>query len=171
MSVPGGPGQASRTMPVRVAGPGSRAPGSRRSSAGHGSRLRLTGRGAVALMLVVFAVANLLGTRLQAGWLDGLGYLAGCLPAVGYVRRDGLLLLVTTPPLVFLVTLVGAEVASAQGGTLLATAEGSALALAGASGWLFAGTAGYLAIAMARGLHRCIRSLNAELKGQPRADR
>jgi hypothetical protein len=147
-----------------------RAAGSRRG-AGRRSGLRLTGRGAIALMLVVFAVGNLIGAELQSGWPSGLAYLAGCLPAVGYVRRDGLLLLVTTPPLIFLVTLVGAELACAQGGTLLATAEGTMLALAAASGWLLGGTAGYLAMAMACGLPGRIRSLNAEASGRARLER
>jgi hypothetical protein len=161
-------GHARPTAADRAAG--DRAAGSRRGT-GHRSGLRLTGRGAVALMLVVFAVGNLIGAELQSGWPSGLGYLAGCLLAVCYVRRDGLLLLVATPPLIFFITLVGAELACAQGGTVLATAEGTMLALAAASGWLLVGTAGYLAIALVRGLPGRIRSLNAELSGRPRQER
>lgn len=175
MSVPGGTRPSSGTMPLRQAPPQSdrrdgtapSGPGDRRTApAGHRSRPRLTGRGAVLLMFVVFGVGNLTGAGLQAWWLAGVSYAAGCLLAAGYARRDTLLLVVTAPPLIYLVTLVIAELVTAQGGTLLATAEGTLLALAAVSPWLFASTAGCLIVALMRGLRQSIRHLSAELNGR-----
>jgi len=130
-----------------------------------GAGLRLTGRGAILLMLVVFFVGNLIAAAAQANWLNGVTYAAGSLLAVGYVRREALLLLATTPPLAFLVALVGAELLTAQGGTLLATAEGTVLTLATTSLWLLCCTALCLLVAWLRGLRQCIRDLTAELGG------
>jgi hypothetical protein len=123
------------------------------------------------VMLLVFLVGSLITAGTQADWIDGLAYAAGCLLAVTYARREALLLVATTPPLIFLVALVGAELITAQGGTLLATAEGTILTLAAIAPWLFACTAGYLIVATVRGLPRCIRDLRAELNGADQAAR
>ena len=96
-------------------------------------RVRLTMRGCVVLMLLVFLVSDLLGGTLGWGWLDGLGYGAGCLLAVLYARREALLFVVIAPPVIFLAALVAAQLATATGSTLLATMEGTGLALAAAS--------------------------------------
>jgi hypothetical protein len=174
MSGSGGTRPPPGTMPLRQAPPqNDRRDGTARSRAGdrptapgHRSRPRLTGRGAVLLMFVVFGVGNLTGAGLQAWWLAGVSYAAGCLLAVGYARRDTLLLVVTTPPLIYLGTLVIAELVTAQGGTVLATAEGTLLALAAVSPWLVASTAGCLIVALMRGLRQSIRHLSAELDGR-----
>src|SRR6185437_8683885 len=116
---------------------------------------------------LVFLGTELLAQRLSATWLAGLGYGAGCLLAVAFARRGALLFVATTPPLIFLIALICAQLITATGSTLLATAEGTVLALAAASGWLFACTAGCIALAVLRGLPQCIRDLTAEMNGRP----
>ena len=176
MSVPGGTRSTPGTMPLgqapgpgrppgRTAGAGDRRP----APAGRSSRPRLTGRGATLLMVAVFLVGNLIAGSTHVPWLAGLSYAAGCLLAVGYARREALLLVVTTPPLIFLLSLLGAELITAGGSTVLATAEGTMLTLAAVAPWLFACTAGCLVVAMTRGLPRCIRDLRAALNGRPDA--
>lgn len=129
-------------------------------------KVRLTVRGCVVLMLLVFLVSDLLGNKLGWGWLDGLGYGAGCLLAVAYARREALLLVATAPPALFLIALVIVELVTATGSTLLATAEGTLLALATCAPWLFVMTVAGLALAIRRGLLQCIRDLKGELGGQ-----
>lgn len=128
--------------------------------------MRLTVRGCVVLMLLVFLVSDLLGSRLSWAWLDGAGYAVGCLLAVSYARREALLLVSTSPPALFLVALVTAELVTATGSTLLATAEGTLLALATCAPWLFGVTVAGLILATARGLPQCVRDLKGELGGQ-----
>jgi hypothetical protein len=135
-------------------------------SAPPAGRVRLTVRGCVVLMLLVFLVSDLIGSSLGWGWLDGVGYGAGCLLAVAYARREALLLVATAPPALFLIALVTAELVTATGSTLLATAEGTLLALATCAPWLFVVTVAGLALAMKRGLLQCIRDLKGELGGQ-----
>jgi hypothetical protein len=120
-------------------------------------------------MLAVFLVGNLIAGSTHVPWLAGLSYAAGGLLAVGYARRETLLFVVTTPPLIFLISLLGAELITAGSSTLLATAEGTMLTLAAVAPWLFACTAGCVAVAMVRGLPRCIRDLRAGLNGRPNA--
>jgi len=183
MSVPGGTRSTPGTMPPRQApGPG-RPPGQpgglaggvggagdrRPVPAGAPGRPRLTGRGATLLMLAVFLIGNLIAAAADAPWLAGLSYAAGCLLSVTYARREALPLVVTTPPLIFLIALLSAELITAGGSTALATAEGTMLTLAAVAPWLFACTAGCVAVAMVRGLPRCIRDLRAELNGRPKA--
>ena len=133
-------------------------------SAGPG-RVRLTVRGCVVLMLLVFLVSDLLGSKLGWGWVDGAGYGAGGLLAVAYARREALLLVVTAPPALFLIALVTVELMTATGSTLLATAEGTLLALATCAPWLFVVTVAALALGVRRGLLQCIRDLKGELGG------
>jgi hypothetical protein len=181
MSVPGGPRSSARTLPPgHDPGEGGRPDGTRRTgrdsdngvagrrppAAQHG-RPRLTRRGAVLIMIIVFLVGNLVTAWTQLSWPGGLGYGAGCLLAAAYARREALLLVVIAPPVIFLTTLTAAELISAGGGTLLAVAEGTILALAAVAPWLFCGTTAGLVVAMMRGLPRCVRDLRAEMSGRP----
>jgi hypothetical protein len=145
----------------------------RRAPARKQSRPRLTGRGAVLLMLAVFLVGNLIAVASQVSWLGGLGYATGCLLAVAYTRREALLIVVTTPPAIFLAALVAAELITAGSNTALATTEGTLLTLAAVAPWLFGCTIACLIAGLARGLPRCIRDLRAQLNGQadPEDDR
>jgi Domain of unknown function (DUF6542) len=126
--------------------------------------IRLTGRGAVLGMLVLFAL-GLLG----AGWLGwavlvGASFVAGSAAAVSYVRPRDLLMVTIAPPLLFFIALVGVKAGTATGNMALATVEGAAVTLAGVAPWLFAGTALSVVIAWSRGLRERVRELREELR-------
>ena len=131
------------------------------------SRPRLTSRGALVVMVAAFLAGNLLAAGIAHSWPAGLGFAAGCLLAVAYARRESMLLVVVAPPVIFLITLVGAELITASSASALATAEGVLLTLAGTAPWLFGVMIITLVIAMMRGLPSCIRRLGAELAGRP----
>jgi hypothetical protein len=177
MSVPGGTRSTPGTMPQRPAAEPGR-PQGRSSAVGDGrrvparkqSRPRLTGRGAVLLMLAVFLVGNLIAVPIKVPWLGGLGYAAGCLLAVAYTRREALLLVVTAPPAIFLAALVATELITAGGNTVLATTEGTLLTLAAVAPWLFGCTIACLIAGLVRGLPRCVRDLRAQLNGRGAED-
>jgi hypothetical protein len=161
MSVPGGTRPTPGTMPLQPA-----AAGVRQQDPARRSRPRLTGRGSMLVMVIVFLVGNLIAVSTQLPWLSGLGYAAGCLLAVAYARREAMLLVVITPPLIFLLALVSAELITAGGATALATAEGTLLTLAAVAPWLYGCTAAVLVIGTVRGLPSCIRNLRTELAGR-----
>ena len=70
----------------------------------------MTARGAVLAMLALFFFGTLAADWLHLGVLTGLSFVAGSALAARYTRRDGLLAVVVTPPLIFLVALVVTEV-------------------------------------------------------------
>ena len=134
----------------------------------HSSRIVLTGRGAVMVMLAVFAL-GLLG----ASWtpwpvLAGAFFVIGSLAAVIYVRPGDLLMVTIAPPLLFGITLVGVKAATATGSVVLSVAEGTAITMAEAAPWLFAGMVLTLIIAWARGLRECVRELRQDLRAADR---
>ena len=138
----------------------------------HSSRILLTGRGAVMVMLAVFAV-GLLG----ASWtpwpvLAGAFFVSGSAAAVIYVRPGDLLMVTIAPPLLFGITLLGVRAVTASGNVVLSIAEGTAITMAEVAPWLFAGMALTLVIAWARGLGGCVRELRQDLRaaGQRPAD-
>lgn len=129
--------------------------------------LRLTGRGSLALMALVFLIASLIAAWSHVAWLGGLGYLAGALLAVGYARRESLLAVVTTPPTMYLGMLVIVQLLTTTGRSAgLAALEGTLLALAATAPWLLVGTVAYLAAAMLRGLPRCVADLRLAIGGE-----
>ena len=143
----------------------------------HSSGGRLTGRGAIMVMLAVFGL-GLLGAS-WLGWpvLAGVCFVLGSAAAVLYVRPGDLLLVTIVPPLLFGVTLVGVKAATATGSAVLSVVEGTAITMAEAAPWLFAGMALTLVIAWARGLRGCVRELRQDLRagshpagGRPAAD-
>ena len=69
----------------------------------HGPRARLTGRGAIVLMLAVFALGLLGASWLRWPVLAGASFVAGSMAAVRYVRTRDLLLTTVVPPLVSVV--------------------------------------------------------------------
>jgi hypothetical protein len=112
--------------------------------------------------------------RLIAGWLQlellaGLSFVVGCVLAACYTRRDALLTVVTTPPLIFMIVLVGTVSMTSHADTvrhtLTSAAEGVILDLAAVAPWLFAGVIIGLTIAVFRGLPQSVRDLGAELRG------
>jgi hypothetical protein len=127
-------------------------------------QIRLTGRGAVVVMLVVFALGLIAAAWLGGPVLAGASFVAGSAAAVFYVRTHDLLVATMTPPLLFGIVLVGVKAATATGSVALSTAEGAAITLAGVAPWLFAGMALSLTIAWARGLRECVRELREDLR-------
>ncbi|HEY6481200.1 MAG TPA: DUF6542 domain-containing protein, partial [Streptosporangiaceae bacterium] len=130
------------------------------------SRARLTGRGAVLVMLAVFLLVDLIAAGVHSTFLNGFGYAAGCALAVAYARREALLIVAATPPAIFFAALLAIKLLTAGGNAVLAGAEGTVLTLAAIAPWLFAVTIGYLAAATVRGLPRCIQELRTALAGQ-----
>lgn len=130
---------------------------------------RMTARGAVVAMFLLFLVGTLAAGWLHLEVLAGLSFLAGCALAAYYSRRDALLTAVVTPPLVFMAALVIAELLTSHEDTvrhsLTAAAEGIVLTLAAVAPWLFSGVVIGLVIALMRGLPQCVRDLSAELRG------
>jgi hypothetical protein len=125
--------------------------------------IKLTGCGAVLVMLVVFALGLLGASWLQWPVLAGASFIVGSAAAAFYVRRGDLLIVTITPPLLFCIVLVGVKAGTATGNVALSIAEGALITLAGVAPWLFAGTALSLIIAWARGLRGCIRELRQDL--------
>ncbi|GAA2860982.1 hypothetical protein GCM10010517_19600 [Streptosporangium fragile] len=136
-----------------------------------GTGVRLTVRGAVALVLT----STLLGYVLQAVFgpatLTGLAFAVGCVAAVMLVNRRDLLSLVVSPPLIFFAATVAAQaVRSLFAPTpIQAFGLGMFTALSGQAPWLFGGSLLVLVIAWRRGLTRCVRELRDELRA-PRAE-
>jgi len=128
------------------------------------SRILLTGRGAVMVMLAAFTL-GLFG----ASWtpwpvLAGAFFVIGSVAAVVYVRPGDLLMVTIAPPLLFGIALAVVKAVTATGSVALSIAEGTAITLAEVAPWLFAGMALTLVIAWARGLGGCIRELRQDLR-------
>jgi hypothetical protein len=122
------------------------------------ARIKLTARGAVA---VLFAV-TLLGQILP---LSGPAFVAGCMAAALLVQPRDLLPLVVTPPLVFFVATAFVELVRSIGaGSMLQTfGLGLFTALSAGAPWLFGGSALVLGIAWRRGLPDNVRDLRQNL--------
>jgi hypothetical protein len=120
-------------------------------------------------MFVVFFFGTLIAGWLHLEVMAGLSFVAGCVLAAGYSRRDALLTAVTTPPLIFMIVLVATVSITSHADTvrhtLMSAAEGVILALAAVAPWLFAGVIIGLIVALFRGLPQCVRDLGAELRG------
>jgi hypothetical protein len=130
----------------------------------HSSRILLTGRGAVMVMLAAFAL-GLFG----ASWtpwpvLAGAFFVIGSVAAVVYVRPGDLLMVTIAPPVLFGIALLAVKAATASGNVVLSIAEGTAITMAEVAPWLFAGMVLTLVIAWARGLRECIRELRQDLR-------
>jgi hypothetical protein len=134
----------------------------------HNSRIVLTGRGAVMVMLAIFALGLLVASWTPWPVLAGASFVIGSLAAVVYVRPGDLLMVTIVPPLLFSIALVGVKAATATGSVVLSVAEGTAITMAEAAPWLFAGTVLTLIIAWARGLRECVRELRQELRAADR---
>src|SRR5215470_3107717 len=136
-------------------------------------RIRLTGRGAVMVMLAVFALGLLVASWMEWPVLVGASFIIGSVAAVFYVRPGDLLMVTIAPPLLFGIALVGVKAATATGSMALSIAEGTAITMAEVAPWLFAGMALTLVIAWARGLPGCVRELRQDLRalGHPAAGR
>jgi hypothetical protein len=171
IAVVGQPGNGSGARPGNPqpgpAAPGGQAPQPR--SGGNPPATRMTARGAVVAMFLLFFVGTLAAGWLHLEVLAGLSFVAGCALAPWYSRRDALLTVVVTPPLIFMASLVIAELLTSHADTvrhsLTSAAEGIVLTLAGVAPWLFCGVVIGLIVALLRGLPQCVRDMGAELRG------
>jgi hypothetical protein len=163
-----GPASSSDSSVAGVAGVAADGSLATRPTRG-GPATRLTGRGAVVIMFWIFFLGTLMAGWLGLGVLTGLSFVAGCALAARYTKRENLLTVVATPPLVFLIALIIAESLTSHGAnarhTIESIAAGIVLTLASVAPWLFTGVIAGLIIAMARGLPGCIRDFAAELRG------
>jgi hypothetical protein len=125
---------------------------------------RLTGRGAVAGMLVLFFVGLLVSTWLKWGLLAGASFLVGSVAAAWYTKPRDLLTVAVSPPLIFFCALVCVKVLTASGSTIISTLGGIALTLANVALWLFAGVVLSLIVAWFRGLPRCVSDLRRDMR-------
>jgi hypothetical protein len=126
---------------------------------------RLTARGAGLVMASVFFPGTLTAGWLHLTALTGLSFLAGCIVAGLYSRRADLLVVVTMPPMIFLITLICVKAVTSTGSTLISTAAGCLLTLSAVAPWLFGGVAVSLVIALFRGLPRTVSEFRAALRG------
>ena len=127
-------------------------------------RIALTGRGAVAGMLLLFLISLLVATWLRWGVLAGASFVIGSVAAAWYTRPRDLLAVAVSPPLLFFCALVCVKALTAQGTMVISTVEGTALTLANVAPWLFAGVILYLIVAWSRGLPQCVTELRHGLR-------
>jgi hypothetical protein len=148
-----------------------------RDPAGERRAVALTGRGAVAGMLVLFFFILLIASWLQWGALAGASFVIGSVGAAWYTKRRDLLTVTVSPPLLFFFALICVKALTAKGSTIISTVEGTALTLANVAPWLFAGVVLSLIVAWVRGLPQCVADLRRDLRpdlprprqGSPRA--
>jgi hypothetical protein len=133
-------------------------------------RSHVTARGALLGMFALCTVACLIAAWRHADVVSGLGFVVGCVLAPVYARRDALLPIVISVPMVFLLAELVTQALTAQSGashgSALSVLEGTVLTLADVAPWLFAGTAVCVCVALPRGLPQCVRDLRAGLRGQ-----
>lgn len=136
-------------------------------------RPRVTTRGVLGAFFALCLVSCLIAAWRQFDIVAGLAYLAGCLAAPVYVRREAQLQIVIAPPVLFLLAVLMTQVLTAQGSSshasMLSVLEGTLLMLAATAPWLFAGAAGCVAVAMFRGLPDCVRELRAGFRSERKA--
>jgi hypothetical protein len=130
-------------------------------------------RAAAVAMFAIFLLTNLAAGWLHVTALTGFGFAAGCAVVAGRTKWQGLLLAVTSPPLIFLAAVTCGELISLHAGHVAASPglalAGIVLTLSAAAPWLFGGLAGALLIASVRGLPRCIKHLREGLTGRARS--
>ncbi len=135
-----------------------------RGPAGERGAVALTGRGAVAGMLVLFFFVLLIASWLQWGVLAGVSFVIGSVGAAWYTKRRDLLTVAVSPPLLFFFALICVKAFTAKGSVIISTVEGTALTLANVAPWLFAGVILSLIVAWVRGLRQCVADLRRELR-------
>ena len=120
-------------------------------------------------MFALFLLAVVSADALHFDMLAGFGFAAGSAVAAGCTRRDGLLLVVTTPPAIFLAALTCGELITMHLNHVVPApglvGANILLILSAIAPWLFGGAAGAVMIASVRGLRSCVRDLRTELAG------
>jgi hypothetical protein len=133
------------------------------------SRLSFSLPRAIGVMFGCFLIADLIAEAVHVDALTGFGFAAGSAAVAGCTRRRDLLLVVTTPPLIFLGAVMCGELIKMHMDHVAMSVEllgaNVLLTLSSAAPWLFAGLAGALVIATVRGLPDCIRELRDQLAG------
>jgi hypothetical protein len=129
----------------------------------------LSARASLIGMFAVFLLGDLTAGSLHLAALTGFGFAAGSAAAAGWTRRQDLLAVATTPPVLFLAAVSCGELVTMHAGHVRPSAAlvgaDVFLTLSAAAPWLFGGLAGALVIAFVRGLPQCVRELRAELLG------
>ena len=120
-----------------------------RAAPGAQASVRLTGRGAMALLFALCFVTQLIAAWTGWGTLAGAAFVCGCGAVTYYTRTSGLRAVVVAPPLLFFAGSACAELVTAPG-TFLA-AEGILVTLGTSAPWLFTGTALTVVVAIGRG--------------------
>ncbi|MBR8742966.1 DUF6542 domain-containing protein [Nocardiopsis sp. MG754419] len=156
-----------RTATTERAAPG-RSPAGRPAPHGGARPPRLTGRGAVLIIVLCSFAGTMIATLVSAPAVPGIAFTAACLATAALVRPADLLSLSVSPPIAYFVAVVGAESVLAAGndGFARMLALGLASRLAEVAPWLFLGTALVLVIAVFRGLPGNLRTLGEELNGR-----
>ncbi|MDF5754706.1 DUF6542 domain-containing protein [Spongiactinospora sp. TRM90649] len=129
--------------------------------------VRLTVRGALAVVVLATLLGNVLQSLLGSTITVGVTFLAGCLAAVFLVNPRDLLSLVVTPPLLFFAATLVSELVRALASSasmLQALGLGLFTSLSAGAPWLFAGSALVLGVAWRRGLPSNVRELREELR-------
>jgi|SRR5580692_370874 hypothetical protein len=136
-------------------------------------RSHVTMRGALLGMFALYLLACLPAAWLHADAVAGIGFVVAAILAPIYARRDALLHIVISAPVMFLLAEVITQLLTAQGsssrGSAMSVLAGTFLALAAVAPWLFAGTVICVGAAMTRGLPQCVRELRAGLRGEVRS--
>jgi hypothetical protein len=124
--------------------------------------VRLTARGAIALVFVITLLSEPTGSTL----IVGLVFCVACLAAVLIVQPRDLVALVVTPPLIFFGATLISTVIGAFGAPSMIQSLGLGLftSLSAAAPWLFGGSALVLAVAWFRGLPAGVGELRADLR-------
>jgi hypothetical protein len=141
----------SRPASARPGQPGSPAP-------------RLTARGALVGMAVVFTLGLLMASWLGWAALAGACFVIGCGLAAWYTIAAELLAVVLAPPLLFLITLLFVQVVAAPGSLMYSVVIGSVITVTSLAPWLLAGMLLSVVIALPRGLPRCVADFGRDLR-------
>jgi hypothetical protein len=142
-----------------------------RASASQRPGSRLTGRGALLGMFVLFFLGLLVATWLGLNTVAGAIFVLGCAAAARWTQPRDLLGVAVSPPILFFCALLCVKTLTASGNTLVSVAGGATLALANVAPWLLAGVAISLIIAWFRGLPRCVSDLRRAARGERLDDR
>ncbi|HEY4462393.1 MAG TPA: DUF6542 domain-containing protein [Streptosporangiaceae bacterium] len=127
--------------------------------------VRLTGRGAIVILLGLTFAGLLVSDWLSLSLLGDATFIAACAGIAVYTKPSDLLPVAVCPPLVFLVACACAKVATSAGG--MSAAEGTLVTLGNSAPWLFVGTAATVVVGLRRGLLGNLRELRRGLHGDP----
>jgi hypothetical protein len=127
--------------------------------------IRLTGRGAIVVLLGLTFAGLLVSDWLSLSLLGDATFIAACVAMAIYTKPRDLLPVAVCPPLVFLIACACAKVATSAGG--MSAAEGTLVTLGNSAPWLFVGTAATVAVGLRRGLLGNLRELRRSLHGDP----